>query len=127
MIRDGPGDERAGTGSALEISLVQELLVRAQDRQPRNTKVGRETSGGRNPLARPQPPVEYGVSQPVVDLAEYRNPSVAVERKVQSRHTSPVKSGYADQARNGDGESTARPDIERVDATGGEFGRREHE
>ena len=44
--------ERAGTGSADEIPLVQELLVGAQYRQPRDAKVGRETSAWTESAAR---------------------------------------------------------------------------
>src|SRR4051794_18791623 len=108
MVGDVPGNERAGTGSADEVPLVQKLLVSVQYRQPRDAKVGRETSGGRNPLPWPEATVQNRAAQPVIDLPEDRNAGATVDRKV---HRS--QSGYADLVGNGDGESTARSDIGR--------------
>jgi hypothetical protein len=97
---------------------VQQLLVRAQDRQPRHAEVRRETSGGRDSLARAQSAVENGVPQSVIDLPEDRNAGASVEWKVQHEREAVKESGYAKTMQNGDGESTARPNIGRVDANG---------
>jgi hypothetical protein len=70
MIRNVPGDERAGADSADEIPLVHELLVRAQHGQPRDAKVGGETSGGGNPLPGSEASVQDSVAHSVKNLSE---------------------------------------------------------
>src|SRR4051812_12610002 len=85
IIRKVIGDERAGTRSSNEIALVQQLLVRAQDWQPRNAKIRGESSRRRNSLSRLQPSVQNGAAQSVIDLPENRNADAAVEWEVQSR------------------------------------------
>src|SRR5262250_542890 len=86
MVRDVRRFERAGTGSALEIALMQKLLVRAQYRQARNAEVDGETPGRRDPLSRPESAIEDSMPKSVVDLSEYRNANAAIDRKMQRCH-----------------------------------------
>ena len=53
---------------------MQKLLVSVQSRQPRDGKVGRETSGGRNPLPWPEATVQNRAAQPVIDLPKIGMP-----------------------------------------------------
>ena len=87
-------DERAGTGSANEIPLVQQLLVRAQHRQPRDAKVGGEASRRWNSLPGTQTAVENGAAKSVVDLSVNRHVDVPVEEKVQASSVGQRDAGY---------------------------------
>ena len=61
-------DECPGADPAFEISLGDELLERIEDRKTRDPQLGRERSGRRDALARPQPSLENRVAKTLVEL-----------------------------------------------------------
>ena len=82
---------------------MKELLVRAQHRETRDAKIGRQPSSGGKPLTRTEAAIENGAAKSVIDLSVNWNGDVTVDGEMQS--------GHAEIDGNGDGESTSLPDI----------------
>ena len=72
---------------------MQELLIRAQYRQARDTEVGGEASGRWNPLPGTQTAVQNGTAKSVVDLSVNRDAEGPVERKMEGHGKREAGSG----------------------------------
>jgi len=82
-------DEGTRPNAADEISLVQQLVVRAQHGQPRYAEIHRERTTRWNPLPRPKTPIENGAAKSIVDLPVNWQSGGAIDSEVQRRHESP--------------------------------------
>ena len=82
-------DEGARPNAADEISLVQQLVVRAQHGQPRHAEIHRERTTRWNPLPGPKTPIENGAAKSIVDLPVNWQSGGAIDSEVQRRHESP--------------------------------------
>jgi hypothetical protein len=68
VVGDRGTDEGGRAYSALEVALVEQLLIRREDRQPRHAQLHGQRPGGGKPLAGAEPAIEDGAPDPFVDL-----------------------------------------------------------
>jgi hypothetical protein len=87
--------EGTGAAASLEITLVQQLIVRAEYRKPRNVELGGERARGWYALARPKQSGKDRPSQSVIDLPVQGDACRPIDRDVRKAagclHRAPLK------------------------------------
>lgn len=87
-------DERAGSYPTDEVTLVEQLLVGGEYREPRHAQVGGHPAGRWYPYARAEPSVQDGLADPVVDLPVERMPRMSVQGQMESGHPYNLQIGH---------------------------------